>query len=147
MKTYKYIARDFAGSKKEGRMQAVSSNDVLSYLRSQNSVPVSIEEVNEPVKDAPKKKVRRKRIKSADLAAFCWQLSTMIEGGISITTALETIAQDMENIYFRNVLLKIAESINKGESFLSGISQFPNIFNSFARALVLAGETRGNLGE
>ena len=147
MKTYKYIARDFAGSKKEGRMQAVSSNDVLSYLRSQNCIPVSIEEVNEPVKGAPKRKVRRRRIKSADLAAFCWQLSTMLEGGISITTALETIAQDMENIYFRNVLLKIAESINKGESFLSGISQFPNIFNRLARAIVLAGETSGNLGE
>ncbi len=147
MKTYKYIARDFSGTKKEGKMQAVSSNDVLSYLRSQSCIPVSIEEVNEPVKGAPKKKVRRKRIKSADLAAFCWQLSTMIEGGISITTALETIAQDMDNYYFRDVLLKIADSISKGESFLNGITQFPNIFNRLARAIVLAGETSGNLGD
>ena len=145
MKTYKYIARDFSGNKKEGVKQASSSNDVLGFLREQGYIPVFVEEVVDTVQQKAPKRARRRRIKSADLAAFCWQFSTMIEGGISITAALDTIADDMENLYFRDVLQKISESINKGESFLGGVSQFPNIFNRLARAIILAGESSGNL--
>jgi type IV pilus assembly protein PilC len=145
MKTYKYVARDFSGAKKEGSRQASSSNDVLSILREQGYIPVFVEEVVDTVQGRAPKKAQWRRIRSADLATFCWQFSTMIEGGISITTALETIAGDLDNLYFREVLQKISESINKGESFLGGVSQFPNIFNRLARAVILAGESGGDL--
>jgi type IV pilus assembly protein PilC len=145
MKTYKYVARDFSGNKKEGTRQAASSNDVLGFLREQGYVPVFVEEIVDTVQGRAPKKARWRRIRSSDLAAFCWQFSTMIEGGISITTALDTIADDMDNLYFREVLKKISESINKGESFLGGVSRFPNIFNRLARAIILAGESGGNL--
>jgi type IV pilus assembly protein PilC len=145
MKTYKYIARDFSGSKKEGTREAASSNDVLGYLREQGCIPVFVEEVQEKAAGNTPKNARRRRIKSSDLSAFCWQFSTMIEGGISITAALETIADDMDNLYFREVLQNISASINKGESVLSAVSKYPNVFNRLSRAIILAGETSGNL--
>lgn len=145
MKTYKYIARDLSGTKKEGVRQSNSSNDVLAYLREQGYIPVSIEQISGKPKRPIRRTTRRRRIRSADLATFCWQFNTMIEGGIGITTALETIADDMDNPYLREVLQKIAEKISKGESFINAVSEFPNVFNSLARAIILAGETGGNL--
>jgi len=145
MKTYKYAARDSSGDKKVGIRQANSSNDVLAYLREQGYIPVSIEQMTEKVKRPVKKSNRRRRIKACDLATFCWQFSTMIEGGIGITTALQTIADDLENQRFGEILRKVAEKISKGESFVTSVSEFPNVFNKLARAVILAGETGGNL--
>ena len=39
-----------------------------------------------------RRKGRKKRIKSADLAAICWQLTTMLEGGVPIAAAVGTLA-------------------------------------------------------
>jgi type IV pilus assembly protein PilC len=146
MKSYKYIARDSSGKQKKGLVQAASSNDVLSYLQEQGFTPISVDEITESV--AKKKRtIRRKKVKSADLAALCWQLSTMIEGGIPVTIALDTIAEDAENSSLQPVLETISEKVKKGECFSDGLAEFPKVFNHLSRALILAGETSGNLGE
>jgi type IV pilus assembly protein PilC len=146
MKSYKYIARDSKGKQKKGLVQAASSNDVLSYLQEEGLTPISVDEITESAKKK-KRVVRRKKVKSADLAALCWQLSTMIEGGIPVTTALDTIAEDAENSSLQPVLETISQKVKKGESFSDGLAEFPKIFNHLSRALILAGETSGNLGE
>ncbi len=144
MKTFKYSACDATGSRKEGLTQANSPNDVISWLRERGLTPVSIQEIVEAVKRGPKKQ-RRGRIKSGDVAALCWQLTTMVEGGIPITTAIETIASDIENLHLQEVLHRILDKMRKGENFSGGIAEFPKVFDQLSRALVLAGETSGNL--
>lgn len=64
-----------------------------------------------------------------------------------ITTAIETIAEDIEDLSFRRALLNVGELIKKGESFSSSISQFPKVFNNLFCATILAGETSGSLPE
>jgi len=146
MKSYSYVARNSAGQRKEGLKQAACSNDVLAHLREQGLIPVFIEEVSAKLKRTSRKP-RRKRIKSADLAAFCWQLTTMLEGGIPITAALATMAEDIDNLQLQRILQQIVQKIEKGESFSDSISSFPNVFNNLSRAMILAGETGGNLPE
>ncbi|MHC4242803.1 MAG: type II secretion system F family protein [Planctomycetota bacterium] len=146
MKSYKYIARDSNGKQKKGLVQAGSSNDVLSYLQEQGFTPISVDEMATSV-SKKKSAVCRKRIKSADLAALCWQLSTMIEGGIPVTVALDTIAEDSEKSSLEPILLTISEKVKKGESFSDGLAEFPKVFNHLSRALILSGETSGNLGD
>jgi type IV pilus assembly protein PilC len=144
MKTFKYSACDTSGSRKEGLTQANSSNDVISWLRERGLTPVSVQEMIEAVKHAPKKQ-HRKKIKSSDVAALCWQLTTMVEGGIPITTAIETISSDIENIQLQEVLHCILDKMRKGENFSGGIAEFPKVFDQLSKAIVLAGETSGNL--
>ncbi|MCP4261817.1 MAG: type II secretion system F family protein [Planctomycetes bacterium] len=146
MKSYKYIARDTKGKQKKGLVQAASSNDVISYLQEQGFTPISVDEV---AKSVSKKKsvVIRKKVKSADLAALCWQLATMIEGGIPITVALDTIAEDSEKSSLEPILVTISEKVKKGQSFSDGLAEFPKVFNRLSRALILAGEAGGNLGD
>jgi len=146
MKSYKYIARDSSGRRKEGFRESLSSNDVLAWLREQGFIPVSVSEMVLETKKT-QHKGRRKRVKSADLSALCWQLTTMVEGGIPITTALETIAEDIENLQLQNVMQQIVEKMHKGEPLSESISEYPKIFNTLSCAMILAGETSGNLPE
>jgi type IV pilus assembly protein PilC len=146
MENYKYIARDPAGEKKEGLKQAAGLADVLAWLREQGFTPVSVHQVSENGRQTPQVP-SRKRIKSADLSAFCWQVHAMVEGGIPVTAAIETIAEDVENLQLRMVLQKIVEKMHRGEALSSSISEFPRVFNRLACAMILAGETGGNLPE
>src|SRR4030042_1704118 len=146
MKNYKYIARDTTGQRKEGFKEAVSSNDLLGWLREQGFTPVSVNEITTDSKKT-RQATSRKRIKSADLGALCWQLTTMVEGGIAVPAALETISGDIENLQLRKILKQILDKMLKGETFSSSISEYPRVFNRLAYAMILAGETSGNLSE
>ena len=88
-----------------------------------------------------KQTVRGRKVKSMDLAAFCWQLSTMLEGGVPITTAIETIADDLDNAYLGKALKGIGEELQRGEPLSECMKQFPKIFDSLFCAMVMAGES------
>ena len=144
MAGYKYVARDASGVRKEGVKQAASASDVLSWLREQGYTPVSLEAVREAVKQQMVRG-RRKRIRSADLAALCWQLTTMVEGGIPITSALETISDDVDNFSLQRVLEQILEKMHRGQPLSESVAEFPKVFNQLTVAMVMAGETSGSL--
>jgi len=144
MKTYNYIAKNSAGVRKKGSVQANSSSEVLKDLRSQGLTPVSVKDVSEAA-PKPRQKIRRKRIKSADLSAFCWQLSTMLEGGIPITTGLDIIGEDTDNLELQRILRRISEKVKKGEPISECVAEFPKVFNRLSCAMIVAGETSGNL--
>ncbi len=127
-------------------MQAAYPNGVLGWLREQGFTPISIKESSVSAKQT-RRQPRRKRIKSADMAALCWQLNTMTEGGIPITTALQAISEDIENLHLQEVLQQILEKVQKGQTLSESISEFPKVFNQLACAMILAGETGGNLPE
>lgn len=144
MKSYKYIARDSSGTRREGLTQAAYANGVLGWLRQQGLTPISVNEISAPTKEVHTAS-RRKRIKAADLAALCAQLTTMIEGGIPITSALSIVAEDIENSQLQQVLKQVVERMQKGQPLSESIAKFPKVFNQLACAIVLAGEIGGNL--
>ncbi len=145
MSTYKYVARDFTGSRKEGVRQATSAGDVLSWLREQGYTPVSVDALQEVVKRRQRSIGRRKRIRSADLAALCWQLTTMVEGGIPITSALETISDDVDNARLQQILKQVLEKMHRGQPFSESLAEYPKVFNPLTIAMVMAGEAGGAL--
>jgi len=146
MKSFKYVARDSSGTRKEGHLQASYPNDVVSWLREQGLTPISIKESSvKAAKQKQKRGGRRKRIKSGELAALCWQLNTMTEGGIAITTALQAISEDIENLRLQQILRQILEKVERGQTLSDSIAEFPRVFNQLSCAMILAGETSGNL--
>ncbi|MHC4626332.1 MAG: hypothetical protein ACYTDV_05065, partial [Planctomycetota bacterium] len=108
MKSYKFVARNSTGARKRGIVQAASSDDVLSYLQEQGLTPVSVDEISKGT-SKKQRKSRGKRIKSAELAAFCWQMTNMFQGGIPITEALEMISEDTDNPYLQQILGDISD--------------------------------------
>jgi type IV pilus assembly protein PilC len=145
MITYRYIARDFTGEVKEGLTKAMSETDVLGWLREQGCTPVSVDIVSTGVARRGKLSPIR-RIRSAELAAVFWQLTTMVEGGITIAEALDGIAEDIENRKLQKILYRILARIERGGNFSEGMTEFPRVFNPLTYALILAGETGGDIG-
>ena len=147
MKKYGYVARDLAGAQKKGIEQAANSNEVLNHLREKGLTPISVKEITKKGNPKVRRKGRRKKIKSGDLAALCWQLATMLEGGIPITTALDIIGDDTDNVQLQGILKQISEKVKKGQPVSECIAEYPKVFNRLCCAMVLAGETGGNLAK
>lgn len=144
MKTFEYVAWDHTGNCVEGNRKAANQEEVLSHLRNQSLTPAVINEVT-GVQPKKTQTVRYKKVKSGDLATFCWQLSTMLSGGLSITGAIQTIGDEMPNPYFEHVLKSMAEKIEKGMSLTDCVRQYPKVFGKLCCAIIMAGETGGSL--
>ncbi len=145
MITYRYIARDFTGQVKEGLTKAMSETDVLGWLREQGCTPVAVDVVSTGVARKGRLSPVR-RIRAAELAAIFWQLTTMVEGGITIAEALEGIAEDIENRKLQKILYSILARIERGGTFSEGMTEFPKVFNQLTYSLIMAGETGGDIG-
>jgi len=146
MNNFAYKARSLAGDEMIGYRRGACGEEVYAWLQDKGLIPIEVIPIISS-SQAKEHAISYKEPKYAELAAFCWQLATMLEGGVLITTAIETIAEDIQNPPFRHALLSIGELIKKGESFSNGISQFPKVFNSLFCATILAGETSGSLPE
>lgn len=144
MKTFEYVAWDHSGNCKEGVRQAHSQDELHNQLRSEELTPAVINEMI-GTRQTKEKGVPYKKVKSMDLATFCWQLNTMLSGGLSITSAIQTIADEITNPYFEYILKKMATQIEKGMSFTDCVRQYPRVFGKLCCAIVMAGETGGSL--
>jgi len=144
MSTFQYVAWDQSGNCQEATRQASSEEEVMSFLRREQLTPVSITEV-QTAQHEKTSKVPYRKVKSADLATFCWQLSTMLGGGLPITSAIETIADEISNPYFEFVLKDIAAKLSKGLTMAECLEAYPKVFSNLSYAMVMAGETSGSL--
>ena len=142
---YRYIARDEDGNRREGVREAPTREAMFQWLKSSDLTPISVEGEAAPQR-RPKRLPPYKKVKASEMATFCWQVSTMINGGMAITTAIETVGEDIENKYFGAVLQKVGEEIQKGNSLHDAVSGHPKVFHTLSRAMILAGETGGSLG-
>ena len=144
MKSFGYIARDAAGEQKQGLLEANSSTEMVDQLRSKGYTPVSIKEVATSSSKGHRPR-SHKRIKSSELAALCWQMTIMLEGGIPITSSMDIISQDIENTSLQKILQQLSEKVKRGQPFSESIAEFPKVFNRLTCAIIMAGETSGNL--
>jgi type IV pilus assembly protein PilC len=111
---------------------------VLGWLREQGCTPVSVDIVATGARSRWRLSPIQ-RIHSAELAVVFWQLTTMVEGGI-------TIAEDIENRRLQKVLRRILARIERGGTFSEGMAEFPKVFSQLTYALILASETGGDIG-
>jgi type IV pilus assembly protein PilC len=144
MKTFEYTAWDAHGNCREGLRQANTQEEILSALREENLTPMSVvERVSENARKAAQ--VRGRKIRSQELSSFCWQLGTMISGGLPIITAIETIGSELPNRYFEYILKDVSERLQQGQPFYEILQNYPKVFNKLTCAMVQAGETGGTL--
>ena len=79
-----------------------------------------------------------------DILDFTAQLAVMIRAGISIRTALEGIAEQVENPKFRKILLSIKVDVEGGRQFSDAIGRHPKLFSPLYVSMVRASEMSGS---
>lgn len=143
MKRYKYRAMRKDGNKLEGEYEANTRNEVVDMITSNGFYPLKIEEIS------GKSRAQfnfNKRVGSRDLAIFCRQLYTMLDAGVSITNALNMLANQVTNVRLREIVVEIEEAVNKGDMLSEAMKKYKE-FPKLLVSMVESGEATGNVDE
>jgi len=91
------------------------------------------------------KQAKRKKIKLDQLCVFTQQLSTMLEAGLPLVSALEALYDQVEDPVFKIVVRDVKNDIAGGTSFSEATRKFPNAFPNLFVSMAEAGEAAGGL--
>lgn len=151
-----YKARDIKGNLISDVGEADSLQSLLSSLAEKGLFVVSVEEVK---RESEEKIISKEssslikfsfmfqRITLLQLAVFFRQLSTMINAGVPVVSALEDLSSMTLNLKFRNIISKMAKDIKGGKDFSSALKEHKKVFSNLIVSMVKAGEETGKLGE
>ncbi len=89
----------------------------------------------------------RKQIKLMEITVFTQQLSSMLEAGLPLVSALEALMDQTENPVFKIVIREVRNDISGGTSFSQAVRKFPNAFPNLFISMVEAGEASGALAD
>lgn len=82
-----------------------------------------------------------------DILNFTNQLSVMVRAGISLQDGMESIASQVQNRKFKEILTQIKEDIESGQSFSQALANHPKQFSNLYINMVAAAELSGSLSE
>ncbi len=91
------------------------------------------------------KQARRKKIKLDQLCVFTQQLSSMLEAGLPLVSALEALQDQTEDPVFRVIIRNVKMDISSGTAFSEAVTKYPNAFPNLFTSMVEAGEASGGL--
>ncbi len=93
------------------------------------------------------KNITKASVKLRDLTVFIQQLSSMIDAGLALATALEAIEEQQESPAFRVIIRNIRQDISGGSLFSEAIRKYPRAFPNLFISMVEAGEASGDLAK
>jgi len=145
MATFQYTAYR-PGQKKKvvGKIEASNLIEANRHLRSENLVPVQI---IEGAAAGRRFSFKRHKVSLPDKIIFTRQLALMIKAGLPLTNALESLAKQTGNDYFREVILQLIKEVKGGRPLSSVLTNYPHVFAEVYVAVVKAGESTGQLAE
>lgn len=143
MKRYKYRAMRKDGNKLEGEYEANTRNEVVDMITSNGFYPLKIEEVSG--KSQLQFNVKQ-RVGTKDLSIFCRQLYTMLDAGVSITSALNMLANQVTNQRLKVIVAEIEEAVKKGDMLSEAMKRYRE-FPTLLVSMVESGEATGNIDE
>lgn len=140
MNTYIYLAYSDEEKIKKGELRARNKEELRSFLKEKKLILIRAE-----IKKEYFVFKKTNSISNKDLIEFTYQLSVMLESGISIKKSLEIQKKNSCKKKMKLLISNISEKISQGGSFKQGIENNSNIFNSIYLSVVEIGEISGNL--
>ena len=151
MATFVYEAMNQSGQEVKDELEALSSEDALTKIRSLGYFPTRIREKGgaRAKSAAGKKKGGRRtafrRIKTKMITQVTRQLSTLQDAGLPILRSLRILEEQQKPGSMKVVLRSMSEDIEGGSTLSEACSRHPKAFNRLYVNMVAAGETGGVL--
>ena len=148
MARFKYLVKDKEGKTLTGAIEAASKDSAIQSLRSRELTIITLEQDKRKAFSLDISRVlRRKKVKIDELIIFSRQLATMVNAGIPLVTALDILAEQIEHVFFKEVVSKIRDDVETGSSLSEALGKHKNIFSTLFVNMVRAGESSGMLDE
>ncbi len=143
MPSYVYKVHDQSGRKVQGITEAISEKALADQLVKQGYLVASIKRS----KASPVAMSFGNRVSPDDVILFYVQLSNMLEAGLPMLSALQTIVHQVENQSFKETVKNLIARIENGESLSEASAHHEHLFPSLYRAMMKVGEAGGNLSQ
>ncbi len=140
--TFIWEGTDKRGNRTKGEIRGNSPTLAKAELRRQGITPLKIKKKSKPLFGGAAKK---KKITPKDIAIFSRQMATMMSSGVPLVQAFDIVGRGHENPAMQEMLMKIKNDIEGGNSLAEALSKFPNYFDGLYCNLVNAGEQAGIL--
>jgi type IV pilus assembly protein PilC len=142
MQTFAYQARSPLGGLLEGTLEVASREEALARLKRDG---LAVIELNEEAGGGGD--LLPRRIRQSDIIYVTSQLAVMVETGITLSAALDSISQQEANPSLKAVLLDLRSHVESGDDFSSSLARFPQHFDKTYVSLIKASEQTGTMGE
>lgn len=139
---YKYRAVNKNGEIIERYFESQSEAEVLSMLKNEEYIPITIEK---DIEKAASIEIFKSKVKKKDLAIFCRQFYTMVDAGISIIRCLDILSAQTENKTLKKSLESIYVDLQKGVTLSVSMAKHKDTFPPILINMIEAGEVSGNL--
>jgi type IV pilus assembly protein PilC len=141
MQTFAYQASDPLGQVIEGSLEVASREEAVARLKRDGYQVLELEEESAGMDFIPRS------IRQSEIVYVTSQLAVMVETGITLSVALDSIAQQEQNPALKAVLSELKAFVESGEDFSSALARYPRHFDKTFVALIKASEQTGKLGE
>ncbi|ACH39601.1 type IV pilus inner membrane protein PilC [Citrifermentans bemidjiense Bem] len=146
MPKFDWEARSKAGSTQKGVMEAGNAAQVESQLKRYGFSGITVKEQGKGLSMQLKfPGSGAKKIETKDLVVFTRQFATMIDSGLPLVQCLDILSGQQENKTFKEILVKVKESVESGSTFADALAKHPKAFDQLYVNLVAAGEVGGIL--
>lgn len=144
--TYEYKVRDKTGKVKTGKIDADSTAQVATKLKSMGYAPLTINQTNVGMSRELKiPGMGAKRVKLKDLAVMSRQFATMINSGLALLRALTILTEQTESKELARVLGEVRTDIETGNSLSASMAKHVEVFPPLMVNMCRAGEVGGFL--
>lgn len=143
MPTYAFKGRNRLNELVAGERDATNQDELRSLLRREQIVMTQASEKGREF-SIPKLGTRKK-VKARELAVFTRQFSVMIDAGLPLVQCIDILAEQQNNVYFKDVLRQVRQNVEEGATLFAALEKHPKVFDSLYTHMVEAGETGGVL--
>jgi type II secretory pathway component PulF len=147
MPTFKYKIRDKHGRASTGIIDSESKDSVAAHFKRLGYIPTQIQEESLFLDRFKSANIFFRRASLGELIVFTRQLMVLQRAGVPILSSLDSIREQTQNKYFKEIISQISRSIESGESLSDTLSKFPEIFSDIYVSMIRAGEAAGILDE
>src|SRR5258708_2649079 len=135
---FEYTARNEAGTRVNGMLEAESEAAVLRALEEKNLFPISV--FGNETAAGKKAASKKRRVRGRDIGVMYGQLADLVGSGVPLLRALDSLIRSTANRSLVELLKEIRAAVPDGKSLTESFSEFPRVFPPLHTAMIQAGE-------
>ncbi len=155
MPIFVYTARNAAGEKITGNVEAPDRRAALAHIERQGAIPVQVEEKNaealrkaaQPRRGLHWRRDQRPRMAAREMLTFTTELSDLLASGMKLGNALNTLSHRRARADCDRIVRGLRDDIVQGASLSEALGKYPESFPKLYASLIRAGEAGGALPE
>ncbi len=149
MPRYQYKAVTQSHQKINGTLEANSRAEVIATLQQMGYWATGVVEEGEALETKAKRifSVGTRRIRSAEVEFFTYQLAALVNAHVALPRSLEVTLEQISNPELHKIVAQVKHDVEHGATFNDALAQHPKVFSELYVNMVKAGEAGGVLGE